>query len=106
MGSKNTTHPCSQMGEFSSTTEISNHDADTVHERALIRKIDLHLLPAIWLMYLLSYIDRANIGNAKEGGMQKDLHLSSGQYSLALIVFFITYVLFEVPSKCVTSSPP
>ena len=106
MSSKTTTHPCLQMGELSSTTEISNHDTDSVDERVLVRKIDLYLLPAIWLMYFLSYVDRTNIGNAKEVGMQKDLHLSSGQYSLALIVFFITYVLFEVPSKCVTGSPP
>ena len=44
---------------------------------------------------------RCSIGNAKIAGLQKDLHLSSGQYSLSLIVFFITYVIFEVPSKWV-----
>lgn len=76
---------------------------DGEEEKALVRKIDLRLLPAIWLMYLLSYIDRTNIGNAKVAGLQDDLHLSSGQYSLALIVFFITYVLFEVPSKYASS---
>ncbi|KAI4286212.1 MAG: hypothetical protein L6R38_000108 [Xanthoria sp. 2 TBL-2021] len=68
-------------------------------EKALVRKIDLFLLPTIWLMYLLSYIDRTNIGNAKIAGMQDDLRLSSGQYSISLIVFFISYVIFEVPSK-------
>ncbi|KAK4691551.1 MFS transporter, ACS family, pantothenate transporter, partial [Lecanoromycetidae sp. Uapishka_2] len=99
MSSKPTTQSYLQKGELSSTTEISNHDIDSIDERALVRKIDSHLLPAIWLMYFLSYVDRTNIGNAEEAGMQEDLHLSSGQYSLALIVFFITYVLFEVPSN-------
>ena len=41
----------------------------------------------------------SSIGNAKIAGLQKDLHLSSGQYSFSLVVFFITYVFFEVPSK-------
>ncbi|GLA88230.1 hypothetical protein AtubIFM56815_002672 [Aspergillus tubingensis] len=70
-------------------------------EKALVRKVDLTLLPTIWIMYLLSYMDRTNIGNAKISGMQEDLDLTSGQYSIALVVFFIGYVVFEVPSKCV-----
>ena len=70
-------------------------------EKKLVRKIDLFLLPTIWLMYLLSYIDRTNIGNAKIAGMAKDLDLSSGQYSVALVVFFIGYVICEPPSNMI-----
>lgn len=83
-----------------STAHIENYGLLQAREKALVRKIDLFLLPAIFLMYLLSYIDRTNIGNAKIAGLQDDLHLSSGQYSMSLIVFFISYVIFEVPSKC------
>ncbi|KAF1832847.1 pantothenate transporter liz1 [Decorospora gaudefroyi] len=68
-------------------------------EKALVKKIDLFLLPAIWLMYLLSYMDRTNIGNAKIAGMADDLNLTSNQYSIALVVFFVTYVVFEPPSN-------
>ncbi|KAJ5459529.1 uncharacterized protein N7458_001081 [Penicillium daleae] len=70
-------------------------------EKALVRKIDLTLLPTIWIMYLLSYLDRTNIGNAKISGMQTDLNLTSNQYSVALVVFFVGYVVFEVPSNLV-----
>ncbi|KAK5764136.1 hypothetical protein LTS12_005585 [Elasticomyces elasticus] len=72
-------------------------------EKALVRKIDLYLLPTIWIMYLLSYMDRTNIGNAKVAGMTDDLGMDSNQYSISLIVFFITYVLFEVPSNLILS---
>ncbi|EMD01017.1 hypothetical protein BAUCODRAFT_61784 [Baudoinia panamericana UAMH 10762] len=72
-------------------------------EKALVRKIDLYLLPTIWIMYLLSYMDRTNIGNARVAGMTTDLKMDSNQYSVALIVFFITYVLFEVPSNLLLS---
>ncbi|KAJ4377726.1 hypothetical protein N0V83_000555 [Neocucurbitaria cava] len=68
-------------------------------EKKLVRKIDLFLLPTIWLMYLLSYMDRTNIGNAKIAGMATDLKLTSNQYSISLIVFFVTYVVFEPPSN-------
>jgi MFS family permease len=44
-----------------------------------------------------------SIGNAKIAGMSKDLHLTSNQYSVALIVFFVSYVVFEVPSNLVLS---
>ncbi|KAK4635568.1 MFS transporter prlL [Fulvia fulva] len=49
----------------------------------------------MWLMYLLSYMDRTNIGNAKVAGMTDDLRMDSNDYSVSLVVFFITYVLFE-----------
>ncbi|CAG7988573.1 unnamed protein product [Penicillium olsonii] len=70
-------------------------------ERKLVRKVDLTLLPMIWIMYLLSYMDRTNIGNAKISGMASDLDLTSNQYSTALVVFFVGYVVFEVPSNLV-----
>ncbi|KAF6803372.1 putative vitamin H transporter [Colletotrichum sojae] len=70
-------------------------------EKALVKKIDLFLMPTIWLMYLLSYMDRTNIGNAKIAGMADDLSLSSSQYSIVLVVFFIGYVIFEPPSNMI-----
>ncbi|KAI9845003.1 MAG: hypothetical protein M1837_005147 [Sclerophora amabilis] len=76
-----------------------DHPYTEAEEKALVKKIDLYLLPTIWLMYLLSYVDRTNIGNAKIAGMQEDLNLSSNQYSVSLVVFFVGYVVFEVPSK-------
>lgn len=65
------------------------------------------MIPIIWFMYVMvstrtrfsnapklirhyqSYLDRANIGNAKTGGMERDLHLTSTQYSIALLLFFV-----------------
>ena len=43
--------------------------------------------------------NKNSIGNAKIAGMQDDLNLSSNDYSIALVVFFVGYVVFEVPSK-------
>ena len=51
------------------------------------------------MLYTLSYLDRANIGNARTGGLERDFNLTSDQYSIVLLVFFISYVVFEIPSN-------
>ncbi|KAL4925980.1 major facilitator superfamily domain-containing protein [Aspergillus undulatus] len=78
---------------------VAGYVPGTDEEKKLVRKIDLYLLPCIWVMYLLSYMDRTNIGNAKVAGMETDLDLDSNRYSIALVVFFIGYVVFEIPSN-------
>ncbi|KAF9081307.1 hypothetical protein BGX23_001031 [Mortierella sp. AD031] len=65
----------------------------------LRRKIDWNLLPLLSLMYLFSFLDRVNIGNAKVAGLEKDLNLTPSEYSWALSIFFIGYILAEVPSQ-------
>ena len=61
--------------------------------------MDLHLIPMLALLYLLSFLDRGNIGNAKIEGLQEDLHMTGPQYNWTLTVFFLTYCVFEVPSN-------
>lgn len=40
---------------------LSNYVPDTDAEKKLVRKIDLHLMPTLWVMYILNYVDRTNI---------------------------------------------
>jgi hypothetical protein len=62
---------------------------------------DLRIVPWLSLLYLLSFLDRSNIGNANLFGLSADLGLSTTQYSACLAIFFAFYVLFEVPSNMV-----
>ncbi|KAF7187612.1 MFS transporter prlL [Pseudocercospora fuligena] len=73
----------------------------SAEEKALIRKLDWRLVPTCWLLYLLSNVDRTNIGNAKIGGMEEDFDLTSNQYSMIVLVFFISYLICEVPSNMI-----
>lgn len=50
--------------------------------KALVRKVDLRLVPVLATLYLFSHIDRANIGNAKIEGMMEDLGMSGIQYNI------------------------
>ncbi|KAL5337726.1 major facilitator superfamily domain-containing protein [Aspergillus crustosus] len=66
-----------------------------VEEQQVVKKFDRKLVPFLALLYLLSFLDRSNIGNAKIAGLMDDLDLSSSQYEWLLTAFYITYILFE-----------
>lgn len=105
------------------TTVYNAHvDVSGVDEARLVRKIDWRLLPWLSLLYLLSFLDRTSIGNAKvrhpillvEIGfdfdvhlsqlyhLTNDLHLSDKEYLLCLTIFYFSYAFFEVclPAPC------
>ncbi len=65
-----------------------------------IRKLQIRLIPLLFLLYVVAMIDRINIGFAQLT-MNKDLGLSSQQYGIAAGIFFVGYFLFEVPSNLI-----
>lgn len=65
-----------------------------------MRKITRHLMPVLGVMYLIAYIDRQNIGYAKLQ-MVGDLGLTETSYGLGASLFFIGYLLFELPSNLI-----
>ncbi|KAI5895511.1 MFS general substrate transporter [Schizophyllum commune H4-8] len=74
-------------------------DTSGVDEKKLLRKIDLQLIPWLSLLYLLSFLDRTSIGNAKLYHLTTDLHMSDKQYLISLTVFYFSYSILEVPSN-------
>lgn len=89
--------------ELATVSYIEEESAgwDAASTRKLLRRIDLNLIPFLALLYLLSFLDRTNIGNARLDTLEKDLHLSKEklQYNDALSVFFPFYVAAEIPSN-------
>ncbi|KAK2780763.1 hypothetical protein FQN52_002075 [Onygenales sp. PD_12] len=72
-----------------------------IHEKALLRKLDLKLLPPLTLLYLLSFLDRSNVGNARLEGLATDVNMTGNQYLTGLTLYFIGYVLFEIPCNII-----
>jgi sugar phosphate permease len=92
------------MAKSSASRSPSPHRQDLPspsQEKALVRKLDLRLLPALTALYLLSFLDRSNVANARIEGLTDDLHMSGDQYLTGLTLYFIGYVLFEIPSNIV-----
>ncbi|ORZ24253.1 major facilitator superfamily domain-containing protein [Absidia repens] len=72
---------------------------DAEEMRKLRWKLDLRIVPWLGVLYLCSFLDRVNIGNAKLAGIQTDLQVSDDAYNWALSIFFIGYIIFEIPSN-------
>jgi ACS family tartrate transporter-like MFS transporter len=67
-------------------------------QQAVVRRVSRRIVPLCFLLYIVSYIERANIGYAALQ-MNAELGLSSEAFGLAAGIFFIGYFLFEVPSN-------
>ncbi|KAJ5166933.1 uncharacterized protein N7482_005714 [Penicillium canariense] len=79
----------------------SGHSAvtDRAAEKRLLWKLDIHVVPILMFLFLLAFLDRINIGNARLQGLEKDLNMKNHDYNIALFIFFIPYILLEVPSN-------
>lgn len=74
---------------------------DTELERATLRRVSGRLLPLLFIVYVVSFLDRTNLGIAKLQ-MGRDLGwLSESVYGLGAGIFFVGYALFEVPSNVI-----
>lgn len=93
--------------EYDPDPEKTEHDNDSElvrlktlyytpeEEKAVIRKFDWHILSFVCALYMLSYLDRGNIGNAKTAGMNKALGIDDKQYQWLLTIFYISYIVFQ-----------
>ena len=86
-------------------------DVDTRHahpdvERRVVRKMDLRVVSLVTALYVLAFLDRSNIGNAKIAGMEQALHLVGSRYQVLLNVFYVTYIVFEFQALMWKLIPP
>jgi len=102
--------PSSKEDEHSEKPEIANiedveHQKEQVEarlnrftheeEEAVIRKLDWHLMPLIFVLYSLSVLDRSNLGNAKIAGMSKDIDIAGNRYAWLGTIFYISCKCFS-----------
>ncbi len=67
--------------------------------RTTVRKVTIRLVPFLGLLYFVNYLDRVNIGFAGPNGMKTDLGLSETAFGFASGIFFLGYLVLEVPSN-------
>ncbi|KAK1836662.1 major facilitator superfamily transporter [Podospora conica] len=75
--------------------DVAVDEIDPAIEKRLRRKLDRRVVGILFMLYLLAFLDRSNIGNAQAAGMGKDLGFDDGQFQWLLTVFYIPYILFE-----------
>jgi MFS family permease len=83
----------------SNTAPLEDGSVDSALEKRILRNVDLHLMVPLWILFLISFMDRINLGNVAVLGITKDLRLVGDDFNIALQVFFVPYILLEVPSN-------
>ncbi|KAK9453095.1 allantoate permease [Dipodascopsis uninucleata] len=69
--------------------------------RKLVKKMDKKLLSLVALMYLLNYLDRSNLSQARLGGLENDLHMTGRNFNLLTAIVFVGYNLMQLPSNMI-----
>ncbi|KAH8597559.1 major facilitator superfamily domain-containing protein [Bisporella sp. PMI_857] len=93
------THDSDIKLDVEASEEIN--DAWLRQERSLVRKLDLTLMPIIWVLYLFNYLDRNNIAQAKLNSFEDDLGLVGNQFNIAVSILNVGYVLMQIPSNMI-----
>ncbi|XDG00441.1 hypothetical protein ABKA04_000056 [Annulohypoxylon sp. FPYF3050] len=91
-----------QATDVDAALEYLNREGTTVmteiNEKALVRKIDMMVIPLMWACYNLQYLDKTLINYANVMGLQEDTSITGNQFSLLATLFYITYLAFEFPT--------
>jgi len=91
--------PAYTTSDYNDAPELATCPPNTT-EAKLVARIDLHVLPFLCIMYLLAFLDRVNIANANVFGLSEELDLlRDNRYNTALVIFFVPYILCEIPSN-------
>ncbi|KAH7020406.1 major facilitator superfamily domain-containing protein [Ilyonectria destructans] len=70
-------------------------------EKALLRRVDSRMMPLMMILYVLNYLDRNNIATARLGNFEKDIGLVDQQYNTIISIFFVGYILTQVPTNMI-----
>ena len=81
------------------TIEPEQLGIDPALDHAITRRFDRHIVPWLFGLWLLAFIDRSNIGNAKIDGLVPDLNLDGNKFNIVLTVFYIPYIMVDIPSN-------
>lgn len=73
-----------QVGDYSGA--IAKSDPTEI---ALVRKLDLRIMPTLWAMYFMNYLDRNAIANARLNNLEKHLGLVGTQYNTCISILFV-----------------
>ena len=87
------------VANSTSSGELEYRPDSLENERKLTTKIDLKVIPIFGLLYLICFLDRTNIANARIAGLEAGLNMPTTGFNTCLWIFYIPFVLAEVPSN-------
>lgn len=76
-------------------TSSEEFSIDPAIDAKITRKFDKHVVPWLFGLWLLAFIDRSNIGNARIDGLATDLKLDGNKFNIALAIFYVPYIFVD-----------
>ncbi|KAL5358396.1 major facilitator superfamily domain-containing protein [Aspergillus floccosus] len=74
---------------------------DEKREKLLLRKIDIHLMVPLWVIFVFGFLDRINLGNVSVLGIMPELRMTGTELTIAMQIFFVPYILTDIPSNII-----
>ncbi|KAL6355147.1 hypothetical protein LRP88_11395 [Fusarium phalaenopsidis] len=68
-------------------------------EKRIVRKLDMWMLPQLWILYMFNYLNRNNIAQARLNSFNEDLNLKDGDYQTAVAILTVGYMVAQLPSN-------
>lgn len=94
--------PTEIQARFDTLRDLSA-DQMAALNRHVVRKVDWKMMPMLTVMFLMNYLDRINVSNARLAGLQEDCHMSDTEWNAGISAFYVGYLLGQLPGNLLLS---
>ncbi|KAE8384490.1 major facilitator superfamily domain-containing protein [Aspergillus alliaceus] len=101
LSSRTEKQPEQEISKAEFNPDDAHSHVDAKRERALLRKIDLHLMVPLWIVFVFGFLDRINLGNVSVLGILPELKMSGTDMAIAMQIFFVPYIISDIPSNII-----
>ncbi|KAJ3533567.1 hypothetical protein NM208_g7928 [Fusarium decemcellulare] len=92
--------PTEIQARFELLRHLSPHEMEVLNKRVR-SKIDWHMMPCVTLMFLMNYLDRINVSNARLAGLQEDLNMTDTVWNTGISTFYVGYLVGQLPGNLI-----
>ncbi|EOA87862.1 hypothetical protein ACJQWK_08646 [Exserohilum turcicum] len=86
------------QARFETLRHLSEEQMAALNKQ-LVKKLDWRLMPCITLMFLMNYLDRINVSNARLAGLQEDLNMTDTIWNTGISTFYVGYLVGQLPGN-------
>ncbi|KIW14293.1 hypothetical protein PV08_07075 [Exophiala spinifera] len=90
--------PAQIQHRFETLRDLDDEQMAALNKK-VVKKIDWRLMPCITLMFLMNYLDRINVSNARLAGLQDDLKMSDTVWNAGISTFYVGYLIGQLPGN-------
>jgi MFS family permease len=86
------------QSRFDLLRDLSAEEMEKLN-KTVLKKVDWRMMPTITIMFLMCYLDRINVSNARLAGMQEDLGMTDTVWNAGISTFYVGYLIGQLPGN-------